>query len=191
MRKLDQDEIDKNKFEEDRAERLAKLQNALEKMHSDIMRKSESKNNGKQTYLKLLDDIIAFVDWTNIKYDFRYDGNNSRVVKRGEIYYCELGINVGSEQSWRRPVIVLQNNTGNEKGPTTIVAPITNTQKRLPVHVPIASIQSGLVTTGVIRLEHMKEISKSRLGIFIEKIDPTEENWSKIDKAIKISLDLK
>lgn len=37
--------------------------------------------------------------------------------------------NVGSEQNGRRPVIILQNNTRNRKGNTTIIAPVTTHQK--------------------------------------------------------------
>ena len=110
---------------------------------------------------------------------------------RGEIYYCQLGVNIGSEQSLIRPVIVLQNDIGNQMSPTTIVAPITNTLKSLPVHVALKDIKLGTKTTGVIRLEHIREIAKGRLEIFIEKIDVKKPNWRKIDRAIKISLDLK
>lgn len=38
-------------------------------------------------------------------------------VKWGEIYYCDLGINKGSVQSGKRPVLVIQNNIGNKYGP--------------------------------------------------------------------------
>ena len=35
-------------------------------------------------------------------------------MKRGDIYYADLGEMVGSEQSGMRPVIVIQNNIGNK-----------------------------------------------------------------------------
>ena len=41
-------------------------------------------------------------------------------VKRGEIYYAELSPVVGSEQGGIRPVLILQNDTGNKHSPTTI-----------------------------------------------------------------------
>ena len=41
---------------------------------------------------------------------------------RGEIYYADLDPHYGSEQGGKRPVIVIQNNTGNKFAPTVIVA---------------------------------------------------------------------
>lgn len=36
-----------------------------------------------------------------------------KIVKRGDIYYADLSPVVGCEQGGIRPVIVIQNNTGN------------------------------------------------------------------------------
>lgn len=48
------------------------------------------------------------------------------MVQRGEIYYVNLGSNLGSEQSGYRPVLIIQNDTGNKYSPTTIVATLTS-----------------------------------------------------------------
>ena len=48
-----------------------------------------------------------------------------------QTHFAHLGDNIGSEQNGRRPVIILQNNTGNTKANTTIIAPITTHQKRI------------------------------------------------------------
>ena len=39
-------------------------------------------------------------------------------VRRGDIFYADMGENVGSEQNGMRPVLVLQNDVGNEHSPT-------------------------------------------------------------------------
>ena len=44
---------------------------------------------------------------------------NMKQVKRGEIYYADLSPVVGSEQDGTRPVLVIQNDTGNKCSPTT------------------------------------------------------------------------
>ena len=36
-----------------------------------------------------------------------------KTVYRGEVYYAELSPVIGSEQGGIRPVLILQNNTGN------------------------------------------------------------------------------
>ena len=47
------------------------------------------------------------------------------VYRRGDIYMANLNPFKGSEQGGTRPVLVLQNNTGNLFCPTLIVAPLT------------------------------------------------------------------
>ena len=44
---------------------------------------------------------------------------------RGELYYADLGKGIGSEQEGYRPVVIIQNNTGNKYSPTVIIAPVT------------------------------------------------------------------
>ena len=43
-------------------------------------------------------------------------------VKRGDIYYADLSPVVGSEQGGVRPVLIIQNDTGNRYSPTVIAA---------------------------------------------------------------------
>ena len=47
------------------------------------------------------------------------------VYCRGDIYCAKLDPVVGSEQGGIRPVIVIQNDTGNKHAPTLIVATVT------------------------------------------------------------------
>ena len=47
-------------------------------------------------------------------------------VKRGDIFFAELSPVVGSEQGGIRPVLIIQNDIGNQYSPTTIVAAITS-----------------------------------------------------------------
>ena len=57
------------------------------------------------------------------------------VVKRGELYYADLSPVVGSEQGGVRPVLIVQNDTGNKYSPTIIAAAVTST----PAHAYRAS----------------------------------------------------
>ena len=49
-------------------------------------------------------------------------------VKRGDIFYADLSPVVGSEQGGTRPVLIVQNDTGNRHSPTVIAAAITVTE---------------------------------------------------------------
>ena len=65
-------------------------------------------------------------------------------IRRGDIFVTDLesvGENVGSEQSSRRPAVIIQNDTGNEYSPTTIVAFITTKNKQ---NIPSAYKQALL-----------------------------------------------
>ena len=48
------------------------------------------------------------------------------IVRRGDIYYADLSPVVGSEQGGVRPVLIVQNDTGNRHSPTVIAAAITS-----------------------------------------------------------------
>ena len=40
------------------------------------------------------------------------------IIKRGDVYYADLRPVIGSEQGGVRPVLVIQNDTGNRHSPT-------------------------------------------------------------------------
>jgi len=108
-------------------------------------------------------------------------------VKRGELYYAHLPINVGSEQSGKRPVVIIQNDKGNEYSPTTIVAMITSQlKKHIPTHVQITN--KALPYNSIILAEQVRTIDKSRLDHYIGEM--TKSEIQKLDKALMISLSL-
>ena len=50
----------------------------------------------------------------------------NKTYHRGDIYYADLGRGIGSEQEGYRPVLIIQNDTGNKHSPTVIVAAISS-----------------------------------------------------------------
>lgn len=108
-------------------------------------------------------------------------------IKRGQIYYANLGTPTGSEQGGYRPVLIIQNNRGNQHAPTTIIAPITSkvgSKHKLPTHCEVRS--EGLPLHSMALLEQIRTIDKSRLGEYVDNI--SLHNLAQIDLAIKISL---
>ena len=73
--------------------------------------------------------------------------SNIKKVKRGQIYRCDLGPMFGSEQGGVRPVIVIQNDTGNKYSPTTIVIPFTTQPKAryIPTHFRFKFTEENMV----------------------------------------------
>jgi mRNA interferase MazF len=111
-------------------------------------------------------------------------------IKRGEVYYAELNPVVGSEQGGTRPVLVIQNNVGNQFSPTTIIAAITSQicKAKLPTHVEVQAERSGLERDSVILAEQVRTIDKSRLKERMAMLD--EEIMARVDEALTISLGL-
>ena len=52
------------------------------------------------------------------------DFKRTRPIQRGDIYYADLTPVTGSEEGGIRPVLILQNNVGNQHSPTVIAAAI-------------------------------------------------------------------
>lgn len=111
-------------------------------------------------------------------------------IKRGEIFYAELNPVVGSEQGGIRPVLVIQNDIGNQYSPTTIIVAITSqiSKAKLPTHVEVKARRSGLERDSVILTEQIRTIDKSRLKEKVAVLD--EEIMLRVDEAIEVSLGL-
>ncbi len=109
-------------------------------------------------------------------------------VQRGEVFYADLDPVVGSEQGGIRPVVILQNDVGNQCSPTTIVASITSQvyKARLPVHVLFNGDTYGLERESVIQLEQIRTIDKRRLRERVGRLDG--QLMDQVDLALDVSL---
>ena len=109
-------------------------------------------------------------------------------VRRGDIYYADLSPVVGSEQGGVRPVLIVQNDTGNRHSPTVIAAAITSQlgKAKLPTHIALAAQGSGLPRDSVILLEQIRTIDKQRLKDLVCHVD--RELMRKVDEALCVSL---
>lgn len=109
---------------------------------------------------------------------------------RGKIYYADLDPHYGSEQGGKRPVIVIQNNTGNKFAPTVIVAAVTSkvTKKpNQPTHVLIDR-NPAFSRPSMVLLEQIFTIDKERIQRLLGQTTPGE--MYQINEALMNSLDL-
>ena len=113
------------------------------------------------------------------------------LIKRGDMFYADLSPVVGSEQGGVRPVLVIQNDTGNKHSPTVIVSAITSqmNKNKLPTHIELDCDEFGLKADSVVLAEQIRTIDKSRLK---EKIGHIEDNgiMNRVNSAIGISFGL-
>ena len=112
------------------------------------------------------------------------------VVRRGDIYYADLSPVVGSEQGGVRPVLIVQNDTGNRHSPTVIAAAITSQtgKARLPTHISVSPLSCGLPKESVILLEQVRTLDKRRLREKMGRLD--DGVMRKVDNAIAVSFGL-
>ena len=111
-------------------------------------------------------------------------------MKRGDIYWADLDPVIGSEQGGFRPVIIVQNDTGNYYSPTVIVCAITGKTAKLhlPTHVLLLGGESGLRRNSLVLGEQIRTIEKTRLS---ERIGSAGLDTMKmLDRALLISLGL-
>lgn len=110
--------------------------------------------------------------------------------RRGEIYFADLDPHYGSEQGGKRPVIVIQNNTGNKFAPTVIVAAVTSKVSKKPnqpTHVLIEK-NPAFSRPSVVLLEQISTIDKERIQRLLGQTTPDE--MYQINEALMNSLDL-
>jgi len=119
-----------------------------------------------------------------------------------DIFYCDLGHNIGCEKNKTRPVLVIQKTKGYGKAQTVIIAPITIGEpngKYYKHEVELTETHLGKIK-GKIDLLQIRSVSKSRLyenyvdrlmkeeeyeKLFIEKGTKFETVQSKVKKVLK------
>ena len=111
-------------------------------------------------------------------------------VKRGDIFYADLSPVVGSEQGGVRPVLIVQNDTGNRHSPTVIAAAITSQtgKARLPTHISVSPLSCGLPKQSIILLEQVRTLDKRRLRERAGCIPP--DDMRRVDEALGVSMGL-
>jgi len=117
-----------------------------------------------------IDKMTKFLDWVKkkIKLDLRSKKTKDRIIFRGEVYGCDLGIGIGSEKRKHRPALILQNNAGNKFSPNTIIAPITKSKgiERVSAKIPTNKYKrkgKDYYLKGYVDLSQVRIVSKSRL----------------------------
>lgn len=108
-------------------------------------------------------------------------------IRKGDIFYADLTPVVGCEQGGIRPVLVIQNDTGNRYSPTVIVAAITShiDKHPLPTHIFLDNRQHRLRNNSVVLLEQVRTIDRSRLLEYIGHLN--EQTLTAVDHALAVS----
>ncbi|HOA81370.1 MAG TPA: type II toxin-antitoxin system PemK/MazF family toxin, partial [Defluviitaleaceae bacterium] len=108
-------------------------------------------------------------------------------VKRGEIYMADLldfMIYNSNITNGDRPVLIIQNQKGNECSNNVIVAKITSTQKLYPMHMEIL-----LKKPSIIQFEQLMTIPKSKLKYKMGELNPEQIDECNRKLMLSVGLD--
>jgi len=107
---------------------------------------------------------------------------------RGDVWLVNWNPSRGSEQAGKRPAIIIQNNIGNEKAATTIVAAISSSVRIYPMNVKLDPPDGGLDRISIVKTSQMLTVSKDRLEKKLGQV--SSQKMEEINQAIKLSLAL-
>ena len=128
-------------------------------------------------------DAIQFSEWIREKSNLRYNGNLPKFpIYNNFIYWCNLGINIGSEQNKLRPVLILRS---SKNSPICTILPLTT--KRLQdgfwFHIDLEEVDSTVL------VEQLKVVSKIRITNPYRKkgnlVTISLEDWNKINSQLE------
>ena len=89
------------------------------------------------------------------------------IPEQGDLITLSFDPQSGHEQKGRRPALVISNFVFNKATNIAIVCPITNTNRRIPFHLPLPASSS---LTGYVMAEQVKSIDFNSRGVrFIER----------------------
>lgn len=109
------------------------------------------------------DELLSFVEWTYNKYTFGV--KTQKNIYQWDIFYCNLGHNLGNEKNKERPVLIIQKTKGYLQANTLLVAPITigDSFNKLYKHEIIIDETFKSKIRGKVDLSHIRAVDRSRL----------------------------
>jgi len=108
--------------------------------------------------------------------------------RRGEVWLINWNPARGSEQAGRRPALVIQNDIGNDKASTTIVAAISSSVKIFPMNVKVEPPEGGLDRLSIVKTSQILTIDQKRLEKRLGRL--SRERMEDVNRAIRLSLGL-
>jgi mRNA interferase MazF len=112
-------------------------------------------------------------------------------MERGEMYWVNFGLPIGSEPGYRRPAVILQSNTFNQtRIKTTICAVLTSNLDLLeaPGNIFIEKEISGLSKDSVLNISQIYTVDKGSLADRIGRLP--DRYIPRIDASLRLILDI-
>lgn len=113
------------------------------------------------------------------------------MIRRGGIYWADLGEPVGSRPAKRRPVLVISGNSYNRSRLATVLAAVvtSNTQlATMPGNVFLPKNATGLPRDSVVNVTALATLTKTDLADQTGTVSPTL--MKEVDRGLRRVLDL-
>jgi len=134
--------------------------------------------------------IKKFFNWIKLHFYFNFHNSNTTRFKKYEIYWINFWVNIWTEFWEKRPWIIFKSNK-YVRWKDIVVLPITsfkNWKKYWELDIRIIKNNiNNLRLNSIVKLEHIKSISKSRIGDYIWKLNSEDINIIE-EKVIKMLL---
>lgn len=153
---------------------------------------------------------VAIDNWTPIKKQLAKEiiqdeaKQKARNFVKGAVHLCQLGENIGSEQSEERPVIIISNDRINSTSTNVMIVPLSKTLKTKEItnrkgkKVKVPRVRTHfflkknkytfLDYNSAAMVEGINTVSKVRIGKHLGNIDPGD--FEKIISRLKWVFDI-
>ena len=112
-------------------------------------------------------------------------------MKRGELWWADLPEPVGSEPGYRRPILIISDDSFNQSKIRTVLAvSLTSNLKlrRAPGNLFLTAQETGLSRDSVLNVSQIVTLDKEFLGSRIGRL--TEDVLENIESGLKLVLGL-
>lgn len=113
------------------------------------------------------------------------------MIRRGEVWWGELGEPTGSEPGFRRPVVVVQADAFNRSRIQTVVCAVLTSDLRLadaPGNVLLSKRESRLPKDAVVNVSQIVTIDRSALAELVGQLPARV--CDRIDDGLRLVLEL-
>jgi mRNA interferase MazF len=91
-------------------------------------------------------------------------------ISQYNVFWVNLDPAEGSEMAKKRPCVIISPDEMNDYLKTVIIAPLTSTLKPIPSRVKVLVDKQD----GMVALDHIRSVSKTRIGDYIGKLRTSE-----------------
>ena len=111
-------------------------------------------------------------------------------IRRGDVVVVDLNPTEGSEKKGVRPCVVVQNNTGNQFSPNTIIVPVTHAGKgkHYPFHAFLPAGEGRFKNDSIALCDQVRVIDRRRITGRLGTLSPALV--ADLDAALRMSLAL-